>query len=155
MKQFISNMWNQAKTKFNRIKDKIIFLYLTHDNYSDLAPVDNVSNGREYLKALHWAITNKRIKNIALTGPYGSGKSSIINAYLKHHPLIKHRHLRISMATFVENRTDEKGNLLKITVKPEEIQEGILKQLFYKVSHRRIPQSRYRKLYKVSFFLSG
>lgn len=127
-------------------------MYQLNDNYRDLAPIDNISNGREYLKALHWAIKNKRIKNIALTGPYGSGKSSIINTYLKRHPLIKRKHLRISMATFVENGTENNGEAKKITIKPEQIQEGILKQLFYKVSHRRIPQSRYRKLYKVSFW---
>ena len=120
------------------------------DDYRDLAPIDNISNGKEYLKALHWAIKNKRIKNIALTGPYGSGKSSIINTYLKRHPLIRANHLRISMATFIENGVDEQGKAKKITVEPELIQEGILKQLFYKVNHRRIPQSRYRKLYKVS-----
>lgn len=122
------------------------------DNYKDLAPIDDVSNGNEYLKALHWAIKNKRIKNIALTGPYGSGKSSIINTYLRKHPFIKATHLRISMATFVESRVGENGEPTKIPVDPEQIQEGILKQLFYKVNHRRIPQSRYRKLYKVSFW---
>ena len=122
------------------------------DNYRDLAPIDNISNGKEYLKALHWAIKNRRIKNIALTGPYGSGKSSIINTYLKCHPFIKAKHLRISMATFVENGAANNGKSTKISVDPELIQEGILKQLFYKVNHRRIPQSRYRKLYKVSFW---
>ena len=127
-------------------------MYQLRDNYRDLAPIDNISNGKEYLKALHWAIRNKRIKNIALTGPYGSGKSSIINTYLKRHPLIKAKHLRISMATFIESGVGKKGESLKIPFEPEQIQEGILKQLFYKVSHRRIPQSRYRKLYKVSFW---
>ena len=127
-------------------------MYRLKDRYRDLAPIDNISNGKEYLKALHWAIKNKRVKNIALTGPYGSGKSSIINTYLKQHPIIKAKHLRISMATFIENGVDEQGNIKKITVEPELVQEGILKQLFYKVNHRRIPQSRYRKLYKVSFW---
>ena len=132
------------------IFQQALLMYQLRDNYKDLAPIDNISNGKEYLKALHWAIRNKRIKNIALTGPYGSGKSSIINTYLKRHPFIKAKHLRISMATFVESGTSNNGHptATKIQVDPEQIQEGILKQLFYKVNHRRIPQSRYRKLYK-------
>lgn len=150
MKQFFLKIWQRVKMKFISVKDRVVQEYRLKDNYKDLAPIDNISNGKEYLKALHWAIKNKRIKNIALTGPYGSGKSSIINSYLKHHPIIKAKHLRISMATFIENKTNEKGQRKKIDVDSKQIEEGILKQLFYKVNHRKIPQSRYRKLYKVS-----
>ena len=152
MSQYLKHAWKCVKAALAELKDKIVLMYKLKDNYKDLAPIDNISNGKEYLKVLHWAIKNKRIKNIALTGPYGSGKSSIINTYLKRHPLIKAKHLRISMATFIESGVGKKGESLKIPFEPEQIQEGILKQLFYKVSHRRIPQSRYRKLYKVSFW---
>ena len=58
---------------------------IPENTYRDLAPTDSISDDQEYIKALHWAINNKRVKNIALTGPYGSGKSSIISSYLKAH----------------------------------------------------------------------
>lgn len=151
MKQKLLDLWQCIKEKFISIKERIIQAYRLRDNYKDLAPIDNISNGKEYLKALHWAIKNKRIKNIAITGPYGSGKSSIINSYLKRHPIIKAKHLRISMATFIENASEENGERKKINIDPNQVEEGILKQLFYKVNHRKIPQSRYRKLYKISF----
>ena len=48
--------------------------------YRDLAPTDQIENGDEYMKALHWALNESRIRNIALAGPYGSGKSSIQKA---------------------------------------------------------------------------
>ena len=48
------------------------------NEFTDLAPIDDIENGAEYLKALHWAIKKKKVKNIALAGPYGAGKSSII-----------------------------------------------------------------------------
>lgn len=150
VKRLFQKAWAFGKKVCIGIKNMIMQKYRLKDHYRDLAPIDNISNGKEYLKALHWAIRNKRIHNIALTGPYGSGKSSIINSYLKRHPLIRARHLRISMATFIENTAGNKQQ--KITVEQEQIEEGILKQLFYKVNHRRIPQSRYRKLYKVSFW---
>lgn len=121
------------------------------NEFTDLAPIDDIENGDEYLKALHWAIKKKKVKNIALAGPYGAGKSSIIDTYLKKHRIIRSKSLRVSMATFVENETDEKGNPKKISLKQDEIELGILKQLFYKVNYKKIPQSRYRKLHKINW----
>ena len=46
--------------------------------YRDLTPESDTKNSEEYIRALHWAIKNKDVKNIALSGPYGSGKSSVI-----------------------------------------------------------------------------
>lgn len=108
------------------------------NEFTDLAPIDDIENGAEYLKALHWAIKKKKVKNIALAGPYGAGKSSIIDTYLKKHRIIRSKSLRVSMATFVENETDEKGNPKKISLKQDEIELGILKQLFYKVNYKKI-----------------
>lgn len=121
------------------------------NEFTDLAPIDDIKNGAEYLKALHWAIKKKKVKNIALAGPYGAGKSSIIDTYLKKHRIIRSKSLRVSMATFVENETDEKGNPKKISLKQDEIELEILKQLFYKVNYKKIPQSRYRKLHKINW----
>lgn len=116
--------------------------------YRDLAPSDNIENGSEYLHALEWALANERVKNIALTGPYGSGKSSIIETYIKRHPHLDC--LKISMATFAENTSEQNENS-NITLEEDEIETGILKQLFYRVSQTSIPQSRYRKLHRIGF----
>ena len=121
------------------------------NEFTDLAPIDDIENGDEYLKALHWAIKKEKVKNIALAGPYGAGKSSIIDTYLKKHRIIRSKSLRVSMATFVENKTDENGNPKKISLEQDEIELGILKQLFYKVNYKKIPQSRYRKLHKINW----
>ena len=121
------------------------------NEFTDLAPIDDIENGDEYLKALHWAIKKEKVKNIALAGPYGAGKSSIIDTYLKKHRVIRSKSLRVSMATFVENKTDENGNPKKISLEQDEIELGILKQLFYKVNYKKIPQSRYRKLHKINW----
>ena len=117
-------------------------------DFSDLAPLDSINNTSEYLTALDWALKNRRIRNIALCGPYGAGKSSIINSYLKSHADAQQKSLRISMATFIESETDGSDSSHSVSLKPDEIETGILKQLFYKVPHTKIPQSRYRKLHK-------
>ena len=121
------------------------------NEFTDLAPIDDIENVAEYLKALHWAIKKEKVKNIALAGPYGAGKSSIIDTYLKKHRITRRKALRVSMATFVENKTDKNGNPKKISLEQDEIELGILKQLFYKVNYKKIPQSRYRKLHKINW----
>ena len=54
-------------------------------SFVDLAPTDEADKAGIYSKALLFATRNPKVLNIALTGPYGSGKSSIIKAFLKRH----------------------------------------------------------------------
>lgn len=121
--------------------------------YRDLAPVSDVENSKEYINALDWALSNSKVRNIALAGPYGAGKSSIIDTYIKYDKNNKQRKsknlskisLKISMATFALENSEV------VSVTADEVEQGILKQLFYKVNKHKIPQSRYRKLYVKSF----
>lgn len=141
--QFISGMKSRRKEKRLFWLDKIVQRILSENSgYDDLAPKADIENGQEYLDALFWGLKNENVKNIALTGPYGSGKSSIIQAYLKKYPRTKA--LNVSLATFdlkKENNDDFE----------KEIELGILKQLFYKVDSGKIPQSRYRKIKKIYY----
>lgn len=142
-------------------------------DYIPLTPKEDIENSDEYFHALDWALDHGKIKNVALAGPYGSGKSSIIDSFFSRRP--DRKCLRISMATFIENAMNDselqsediaahttseaakdnpatpkkQGNLVHIPTK--KIEEGILRQLFYKVDHTQIPQSRFRKLHKLSF----
>ena len=128
--------------------------------YRDLTPESDTKNSEEYIRALHWAIKNKDVKNIALSGPYGSGKSSVIKTYLKKYP--KTKYLSISLAAFSTptksvNGEDDKTTLLADDwtlddIDENVIEEGILKQLFYRVDVGKIPQSRYRKIKKLSYW---
>ena len=81
MKSIIKNV--KVKLSLKRQQDK------PKTEYTDLAPIDEIENGDEYLNALDWALNNDRVKNIALAGPYGAGKSSIIETYLKKHLNLK------------------------------------------------------------------
>ena len=85
------------------IQNKIKILFHKSDRtgipeYESLTPVDNIKNGAEYMKALGWAISQDDIHNIAVSGPYGSGKSSVIESFLKGRR--KKGIIRISLATF-------------------------------------------------------
>ena len=147
--KFFRYLGTSIKSIVVRVKDRMIINVKNTDDYGyvDLGPTDDADNSSEYLRALDWAINNKNVTNIALAGPFGAGKSSIIRTFLKSHPSIKS--INISLATFRENSQE------KMERNSEEferkLEEGILKQLFYKVDYLMIPQSRYRKLHKVSF----
>lgn len=122
-----------------------------NDIFTDLAPTDNLSNDQKYVETLDWALNDERIKNIAITGPYGAGKSSIIASYLRKRPYIKKRSLNISLANFSKKKNDIVENETENETKKfdeKDIQRSILKQLFYKTKPSKIPLSRYRKLYK-------
>lgn len=149
--QFLSRSFKGIIQKYRLLRN-IIESYIdlhTETEFIDLAPVDEIEKGDEYFKALDWALNNKNIHNIAMTGPYGSGKSSIIQAYLKKRPSTKH--ISISLASFVEEKEDRDGKVISSLVDFDEtkIEEGVLKQLFYKVNYKKIPHSRYRKLHGI------
>lgn len=78
------------------------------DKYELLGPIDNVENKTE--DALSFALNNKNCNNIAITGPYSSGKSSIINSYIKKN-IKKEEIMNISFANF------EYGNAYKDYIK--------------------------------------
>ena len=129
---------------------------MAYSEYRDLTPIDSIESGDEYIEALNWAFQNKKVKNVALTGPYGAGKSSIIETFLRKNDedkaalnKIRSSALKISMATFLKGNTATDDPNGKIQVDADEVEKGILKQLFYKVEPGRIPQSRYRKLHPI------
>ena len=43
----------------NRIQEK------KKNEFTDLAPIDDIENGAEYLKALHWAIKKKKVNVVS------------------------------------------------------------------------------------------
>lgn len=67
---------------------------------------------------LHTAIENGEIKNIALTGPFGSGKSSILQTLRKN--FSDFQYLPISLATLLER--ENKGNNSDSAIDDEEIE---------------------------------
>lgn len=135
--------WLQKKYYYLNKEDQTPLPYIS------LSPVDNADIGSVYKKSLDWALGNRKkydIKNIALTGPYGSGKSSILKTYIKEYEGNDLHFLHISLATFKEEeennegKEEGKGNLLRL------IELSILQQIFYLEEDRKIPDSRFRKI---------
>lgn len=121
--------------------------------YSSLSPIDNGDEDGHYSEALKWALKNRKkqdIKNIALTGPYGSGKSSILKTFQKNYTGNDLKFLSISLATFKEEKPqlDDKGNEIKVdkTDLLRLIETSILEQIFYHEEDKKIPDSRFKKI---------
>jgi hypothetical protein len=122
-------------------------------DYSSLSPIDNGDEKGHYSNALNWALENRKeedIKNIALTGPYGSGKSTILKTFQKNYKGNYFKFLNISLATFKEEKPkrDHEGNPIE---KDKEdllrlIETSILQQIFYHEEDKNIPDSRFKKI---------
>lgn len=132
---------------------KYSFTELDDIAYSSLSPIDNGDQDGHYSKALLWALKNRKkedIKNIALTGPYGSGKSSILKTFQKNHKGNDLKFLNISLATFKEEKPQFDENDKKIEVDKTEllrlIEISILEQIFYHEEDKKIPDSRFKKI---------
>lgn len=123
------------------------------NRYKHLAPVLlSDEEGKTYIEALHWALQQKDIKNIALTGNYGSGKSSIIKTFEDKYP--NHKCLNISLATFNENEIPKelKGQE-KIEYQKnfnDKIELSILQQILYSETDKKLPYSRFRRISNMS-----
>lgn len=94
-----------------------------------------------YEKALDFVFENNDVKNIAISGAYGSGKSSMLNSYKKKNSERKFMHL--SLAHF---QTENGGKPTE-----ENVLEGkILNQLIHQIDASKIPQTNFKVKKKIS-----
>ena len=107
--------------------------------FQKLTPINNVDL-TVYKNALDFIFRNKDIKNIAISGPYSSGKSSIIETYKNY--CKNKRFLHISLAHFTEMETNKGSRGSDVN---ETILEGkILNQLLHQIDASRIPQTDFK-----------
>lgn len=106
--------------------------------FVDLAPTDEADKDGVYSEALLFATSNENISNIALTGPYGSGKSSIIRSFLKRY---QRPALSISLAAFVSEVDKDADKVSK-----QEIERSILQQMLYGADANKLPLSRFKRI---------
>ncbi len=141
--------------------------------YVSLAPRgEKKEEYEEYYNALDFAMKDKSIRNIAITGSYGAGKSSVIDSYFNNHKEIKC--IRISLAYFSftrlqnehnngvnkgENKRNEEYSAVRTTdegdgsvqkdithdnsLNENDIEVEVLKNLFYSIDGKRLDGNRF------------
>lgn len=124
---------------FNPDKNKVSGL-----KYTPLSPKPNHENTKHYVEALDYAVAHPRISNIAITGAYGSGKSTIIETYIEQNP--QKECIKISLAEFSEKNGLAKENEAGEELFKQELELSILQQLFYQRGASNLPDSRFDRI---------
>ncbi|WP_279012443.1 hypothetical protein [Actinomyces oris] len=116
-------------------------------------PCHDLEQHRIYVDALNNAIQQDEVKNIALSGPYGVGKSSILQGFRKD-PDGKYRDdiITISLSTlgFSKSADSDSRYSADASISPQtnQIQKEIVKQLLYRKPPNELPASRFKRIQK-------
>lgn len=94
-----------------------------------------------YAQALDEAFQNEKICNVALSGPYGAGKSTIMQTYESEHP--DKRCIHISLAKF-ESATEGKAKDTEAGNDQRDLEIKVLNQLIHQIPPKLIPQTQFR-----------
>jgi len=113
-------------------------------NFQKLTPITDVEL-KIYGDALNFVFENDDIKNVAISGAYSAGKSSIIETYKSTNSKI--RCLHISLAHFESTKSDAD----QTSEQSESVLEGkILNQLIHQIDPAKIPQTNFKVKQKIS-----
>lgn len=104
------------------------------DDVEVLTPVIDIEELKHYTGRLKSAIDNEDVKNVAVCGNYGSGKSSIINTFIETYGN-NYVYLKVSLAGFNQSEQSDK-----------DIEHSLVQQFFYHVKYDDIPFSRFRRI---------
>lgn len=121
-----------------------------HNKFSALTPEVLKENKRIYTEALDYAFSNSDIKNIAITGIYGAGKSTVWNTYVHEKKLSnviivslgKYNYIkddnRYSKASDIDEnqKADDIGNYNRV-------ERQIINQILSQIESKKIPLSKY------------
>lgn len=127
------------------------------NNFKSLAPNDNADDIDIYKPYIDKILKDSNNKNIAISGRYGAGKSSIIKTYFKDKKVIY-----VSLASYIEkNQSEEipnngknlteKNKMKRIIV--DQIETSILQQILYKERPHKLPYSRINRIDKESYYV--
>ena len=177
--------FNQCVDRIKSIHEDPLLRYFKDDNsHFDLAPAfievkdekgnDNPKYGP--VKDIANKLGNRNVKNIALTGPYGAGKSSVLQTLMRDYR--KANYLCISLATLEDDTlykelvekdktTNEEANKQMVpTVKSKAnnnqktidkdainhlIEYSILQQIIYKEKAHKLRQSRLKRIQDIKW----
>ena len=139
--------------------------------FYDLTPTDDIELDI-YEKAINFSLENNKILNVAISGSYGSGKSSILESYKKKHS--EKKFLNISLTHFTTTEDTNKNKISSVKsdnnkvskTQPAETKRNnspikeennskdkslvpileikILNQLIHQISYEKIPQTHFK-----------
>lgn len=158
----LRRVYNVIMNRLAFIRDKTTHLKPSSPKVIDINENSVVKN---YIDELHHAITSDDSFIVALSGDYGTGKSSIIKTYLENYVFNKDRCIIISSSTFLKYKLiDINKKEMSPSTKQEDItggdntvdlneleivrriEESILQQIIYRHSNREMEDSEIKRL---------
>lgn len=117
-----------------------------------LTPQYNEEYHKTYVDHLLSALDDPSIRNIALSGPYDVGKSSILKGFISALET-NNKKLAVVCVSLSTLGTDnlesqEKIDSNGVESKNSRIQKEIVKQLLYRTHPRKLPASRFKRVYR-------
>ena len=128
---------NEQNTKTENIK------------FYSLAPIES-DNYDKYKDAFNFALNdneNKKITNIAVTGPYASGKSSVIEKVKEEFG--DDKFITLSLTNFNSNSIEDDKVIIKSHAE-EDLEAQLINQLIHKIEPKRIKESRFAGNLKIN-----
>lgn len=118
-----------------------------------------------YVEILKTVIDNPKVWNVAISGSYGSGKSTVISSFENLYP--QYKCLNLSLAAFAEEYDgtekdnsnvedqDDEDDESRVTIEKvsmPELEYSLVQQFFYHVKASDIPDSRFGRIRRWSRF---
>lgn len=88
-----------------------------------------------YEKEFLFAFGNDNIRNIAISGPYGAGKNTVMESWERQHD-VDHSFLHVQLAHF-KSKTNQKSE--------QDLEVEILNQLIHKTDPKLTPKSKFKR----------
>ena len=120
---------------------------MSEDSYKfqKLTPFSDVELG-VYKNAIDFVFANNDLKNIAISGQYSAGKSSLVESYKKSHSNIKFVHISLAHFRSIEEaETNEPGKDINETA----LEGKVLNQLIHQINADDIPQTHFKVKKKI------
>lgn len=120
---------------------------MSDDSYKfqKLTPFSDVELG-VYKNAIDFVFANNDLKNVAISGQYSAGKSSLVESYKKSHSNIKFVHISLAHFRSIEEaETNEPDKDINETA----LEGKVLNQLIHQINADDIPQTHFKVKKKI------
>ncbi|MDM4207575.1 hypothetical protein [Klebsiella spallanzanii] len=110
-------------------------------NFQALTPINDV-NLDIYEDAISFVFSRPDIKNVAISGPYSAGKSSLIESYKTKYPSKAFSH--ISLSHFISSNAQSDPSAKRLALEGK-----ILNQIIHQIPPEKIPRTKFKIKKKV------
>lgn len=148
IKNKIVDILNTTKEYFKCIIE-IIKNNEDYDKDGGLGSINNAKDIEAYEEKLTEGLNDKNIANIAISGIYGSGKSSVLKTFFKKIENTKYCPIFISLGSYDKSEIKDYNNDKPLERKNEytqSIERSILQQILYQARSNELPLSRFNRI---------